>query len=38
MYFVVFCMYGGVINVEDLWKIVDVVDKYEIFFVKVMGG
>ncbi|MED4154729.1 nitrite reductase large subunit NirB [Priestia aryabhattai] len=37
-YSVVPRMYGGVTNAEDLRKIADVVDKYEIPLVKVTGG
>jgi NAD(P)H-nitrite reductase large subunit len=31
-------MYGGVTNSQDLRKIADVVDKYEIPLVKMTGG
>lgn len=31
-------MWGGIINLVELWVIVDVVDKFVIFIVKVIGG
>lgn len=30
-------MYGGVIIVDDLMKIVEVVKKYDVLFVKIIG-
>lgn len=38
IYLVVLCMWGGVIILDELCVIVDVVDKYNVFMVKVMGG
>lgn len=38
IYLVVLWMWGGVINVVELWCIVDVVDKYQVLMVKVIGG